>query len=69
MFDIHEPSNDMPPDGFYTPGRSIKREAGNVTLKEFKEMVQSMLKTDAWDTQMESLFAKVSTSNHNKMSR
>ncbi|XP_072043758.1 LOW QUALITY PROTEIN: cilia- and flagella-associated protein 337-like [Amphiura filiformis] len=62
MFDIHEPSKDMPPDGFYTPGRVVKREAGNVTLKEFKDMVQSMLKTDAWDTQMESLFAKVDTS-------
>ena len=58
-FDAHEPTNDMPPDGYYTPGRIIKRESGNVTVKEFKEMIQSMLRTNSWDTQMESLFTKV----------
>ncbi|XP_071797033.1 cilia- and flagella-associated protein 337-like isoform X1 [Asterias amurensis] len=61
-FARHEPTDDMPPDGFVTPGRIIKRESGNVTVKEFKEMIQSLFKTTAWDNQMENLFAKVDTS-------
>ncbi|XP_038067567.1 WD repeat-containing protein on Y chromosome-like isoform X2 [Patiria miniata] len=61
-FARHEPTDDMPPDGFVTPGRIVKRESGNVTVKEFKEMIHSLFKTTAWDVQMENLFAKVDTS-------
>ncbi|XP_022084992.1 WD repeat-containing protein on Y chromosome-like [Acanthaster planci] len=61
-FAHHKPTDDMPPDGFVTPGRIIKRESGNVTVKEFKEMIHSLFKTTAWDVQMENLFAKVDTS-------
>ncbi|XP_072168406.1 cilia- and flagella-associated protein 337-like [Diadema setosum] len=61
-FAQHEPTDEMPDDGTYSPGRIIKREAGNVTLGEFKSMVQRVLKSSDWDAHLEALFAKVDTS-------
>lgn len=60
QFGHHRPTDEMPMDGTFSPGRIIKREPGNVTLGEFKQMLTSMgIDTTEWDTQMELLFAKV----------
>ncbi|KAJ8037374.1 WD repeat-containing protein on Y chromosome [Holothuria leucospilota] len=62
-FGCHQPTDEMPEDGTFSPGRIIKREPGNVTLGEFKSMLESLgIDTTEWDTQMELLFAKVDTS-------
>ncbi|XP_041474209.1 WD repeat-containing protein on Y chromosome-like [Lytechinus variegatus] len=61
-FAVHQPTDEMPDDGTYSPGRIIRREAGNVTLGEFKNMVRSLLKSSDWDAHLEALFAKVDTS-------
>eukprot|EP00057_Strongylocentrotus_purpuratus_P002746 XP_003725163.1 PREDICTED: WD repeat-containing protein on Y chromosome [Strongylocentrotus purpuratus] len=62
QFAVHQPTDEMPDDGTYSPGRIIRREAGNVTLGEFKNMVRSLLKSSDWDAHLEALFAKVDTS-------
>nr|XP_006814776.1 PREDICTED: WD repeat-containing protein on Y chromosome-like [Saccoglossus kowalevskii] len=61
-FAEHRPKNDMSGQvgrhDHRIAGKAEKREPGNMTLEEFKETIASMLGTDAWDDQMESLFAK-----------
>ncbi|XP_071952599.1 cilia- and flagella-associated protein 337-like [Antedon mediterranea] len=66
-FAQHKPDENenivVPKLDYYAPsGPPMKRQPGNVNVAEFKEMIGSLLGNSAWDSQMETLFAKVDTS-------
>eukprot|EP00058_Branchiostoma_floridae_P018136 XP_002603625.1 hypothetical protein BRAFLDRAFT_126931 [Branchiostoma floridae] len=54
-FQVHRPTEQH-------GNTKIKREAGNMTLDEFKEAVSSTLGTPAWNDQIDALFKKMDTS-------
>ncbi|CAH1274614.1 EFCAB8 [Branchiostoma lanceolatum] len=54
-FQVHRPTDQH-------GNTKIKREAGNMTLDEFKEAVSSTLGTPAWNDQIDALFKKMDTS-------